>query len=252
VMQLLPIPVNDVQRISKLETKPNAGAKIMSIKRSSEPPLERTEMAHLFRVPMTTEELIRDPIMDSVRVNVIDSIDPLATVGHDLGAASGWRRVEGVTILLKRSDDHEVALHTLLGELRNPSSSCYCRRLAREDIAALFGLAEKDLEKIVSWLRSHFLDSIRVSPGRTAVNFAGTLRNIETAFRTQFRRYRVEGREYLANAYECSVPAAFSIVVSGLSNLSFLTRDVPSKREAVSPRKFHKVSNAVRRASMNL
>lgn len=210
--------------ISELRLKDTAGAKCMSIRRTSERVLERSEMARLFRVPVKTGELIGDPVIDSVRVNVIDSIDALATVGLDLGAASGWRRVEGVTILLKRSDDHEVALQRLLGELHNPYSSCYRRRLAQEEIAAFFGLAENDLEKIVSWLRSHFLDSIRVFHGHTAVTFKGNLHNIETAFRTQFRRYRVEGRDYVANAHECSVPAAFSSVVSGLRNLSFLTR----------------------------
>lgn len=194
----------------------------MSMGRSVRPILERTEIARCFRVPMTTEELIRDPVLDSERVQVVDSVDSLATIGLDLGVAACSRRVECVTMLLRRSESHEVALHTLLGEIYSPSSSCYRRRFLQEDIAALFGLAEKDIEKIVSWLELNSLESIRVSPARTSLSFAGSLHAVETAFRTQFHRYRVEGREYLANAYECSIPAAFSMVVSGLCNLSVL------------------------------
>jgi Pro-kumamolisin, activation domain len=212
----------------------------MSLGRSSSPILERAEIARSFGVSTITEELIRDPVLDSERVQVIDSVDATATIGTDLGVAACLRRVEGVTILLKRSDRHEVALHTLLGEIHNPSSSCYRRRFLLEDIAALFGLAERDIEKIVLWLESHSLESVRVSPARTSVRCAGTLHAIETAFRTQFRCYRVEGREYLANAYECSIPAAFSTVVSAVCNLSFLTVGRTVKKETERPTESHR------------
>jgi hypothetical protein len=175
-----------------------------------------------FRVQPPEEELILDPVVDSDRVQVADSIDPLARIGYDLGIPPWSMSIEGVTMILKRSDEHEIALHTLLGEMKDPTSPLYPSRFTGEDFAQLFGLTERDIDKVVSWMRLQGLESLKLSPARTSITFSGNLLAVEAAFRTEFHRYRFEGREYLANACELSVPAAFAPVISGFCHLSNL------------------------------
>jgi hypothetical protein len=173
-----------------------------------------------FRVQTAEENLIVDPVVDSQRVYVRGSVDPLATIGYDLGIPRWSMRIERATMILKRSDEHEAALHALLGEMQNRSSPLHPRLSRSDDFARLFGLTESDIDKIISWMRLRGLESIEASPARTSIAFSGNLLVIEAAFRTEFHRYRFEGREYLANAYALSAPAAFATVISRFCGLS--------------------------------
>jgi hypothetical protein len=185
---------------------------------------EVEELVGRFSLSVNDASLIPHPILDSVRTGVVDSLDEVAKVGCEIGAPAASARLAGMTMLLRRSHAHERALNTLLAEIHDPSSPWYGRRFAAEHVAAVFGLPECDVQKIVSWLRSKQMESIVVSPARMAVSFAGNLRAVEAAFLTQFRCFEVSGRAYLANAYPCSVPEAFGQVIRGIYNLSFVTR----------------------------
>ena len=165
------------------------------------------------------EDLIIDPVVDTDRVCVANSIDLVAILGYDLGIAPCSIRVEGAIMLLKRSDEHESVLLTMRREMRNRLSKLGSERFTTEDFATCFGLTEIDIEKTISWMRLQELKSLTVSPSRASIKFSGDLLAVEAAFKTEFQRYRFEGRDYFTSAYDLSVPRALAPVISGFRNL---------------------------------
>jgi Pro-kumamolisin, activation domain len=155
------------------------------------------------------EELTLDPADDTTRLHVSDSVDLVTMMGYDLGIRRWSMRIDRATMILKRSDEHEAALRVLIGEMEDRASPFYPDRFTDEDFAITFGLPKRDIDKVVSWMRLKELESLKVSPARTSIVFSGNLLVLEAAFRTEFHRYRFDGKEYLANAYELSVPGGF-------------------------------------------
>jgi trimeric autotransporter adhesin len=122
-------------------------------------------------------------------------------------------------MIFSRSAQQEADFAALLSDLQKPLSRPYLRYFSPKALAARFGLAAKDIDKVVTWMKSQALKSIRVSAGLTAITFSGQVGIIETAFETRIRRYRIGRREYLVNIDEFSIPAAFACVISLIGGL---------------------------------
>ena len=163
-----------------------------------------------------TQERIAGPVINSMRVCLSGSIDAVTSSGDDLGRASQSMRIRGATLCFARSPQQETALSALFVELQKPLSRPLLRQLPQTMVAAQFGLAKSDIDKVVSWMKSQRLDTITVSPWRSSVTFSGYVAAVEAAFMTRVHRYRTSEREYLANIYELSVPAALAQVMSGV------------------------------------
>jgi hypothetical protein len=184
----------------------------------------------VFHAYAAQEDLIVDPVVDTDRVCVPNSRDLLAMLGQDLGIAPWSIRVEGAIMLLKRSDDHEAVLLSMRREMPNRSSKPGSDWFTAEDFTNCFGLNETDIEKTISWMRLQGLESLTVSPNRTSIKFSGDLLAVEAAFSTEFHRYRFEGRNYFASAYELSVPSALAPVISGFPNLRISVQPPAAKQ----------------------
>jgi hypothetical protein len=188
----------------------------MNKRRKLQPIVGRQARPGFIHVRADEQELIQD-----ARARVHNSIDPVADIGYDLGIPPWWMRIEDATMILKRSDEHQAALATVpTGMRRHPNSHLDPARFTEEELAILVGPTERDISKITSWMTSQELTSLNVSPARTSINFSGTLLAVEAAFDTEFHLFRWEGKEYLANVCELSIPAAFSAVVSGFCHFN--------------------------------
>jgi hypothetical protein len=195
-------------------------------------PVARTQWdPSAFRIFAAESDLIVDPVIDSDRVRVSGSLEPTPPFERDLGIPPWQLRIDDAAIVFKRSDDHWRALRVLLRELENPTTPLNLEWLAAADFARFFGLTQRDTEKIVWWLQSQGLEPVEVSPTRTSITFSGNLLSIEAAFHTEFRCYQFKGKEYLTNANEISVPAAFAHVVGGFPKLGgFVPQPKPHTR----------------------
>lgn len=171
----------------------------------------------LFRLHRAGQDLIRTPVADADRVRIRGSIDRLPHIGRYLGVPACRIRLENAALMLKRSDEHEEVMALWLSEMQKPAPKIGRSRITADDLSTMFGLSPSDIGKITDWMQSQYLDTIRVSASRTAIGFSGDLLAVEAAFRTEFQSYRFGDRDYLANAFELSVPAAFAGVVSGVS-----------------------------------
>jgi subtilase family serine protease len=144
---------------------------------------------------------------------------PLARAAFDQGRVEGSMKISHAAIVFRLSTAQQAALDKLLADQQDPRSASYHKWLTPEQYAARFGMSDGDLAKVSAWLSSQGLKVEGYSRGRTQIFFSGNAAQVETAFRTQFNRYLVDGEMHFANATEVYVPAALSSAVLGFRGL---------------------------------
>jgi hypothetical protein len=164
---------------------------------------------------------------------------PLARAQYDQGAAPPDLPMNRIMLVLKRSPDQEAALQDLLAQQQVTSSASFHKWLTPDQFGQQFGPADADIQAVTSWLASYGFQSIKVSKGRTVIEFSGTASQVQTALHTTIHRYVVNGEAHWANANDPQVPVALAPVVSGfvsLHNFHKKPASVRSGRTAVLTR----------------
>ena len=168
---------------------------------------------------------------NAVRPRVTDRVDiaqlatlsgnkhPLAGAQHDQGAAPPDLPMNRVMLVLKRGSDQEASLQNLLVQQQVTSSPSFHKWLTPDQFGQQFGPADADIQAVTSWLASFGFQSIKVSKGRTVIEFSGTASQVETALHTPIHRYVVNGESHWANANDPQIPAALAPVVAGFVSL---------------------------------
>jgi len=163
------------------------------------------------------------------------SLHALAVRDFELGRVDASLPLE-IAIAFKPSAAQQRELELLLAEQRDPASPGFRRWLTPDEYAARFGMNEADLGEVRAWLAGHGLAVRGTSRSRNELYVRGSAGEIERAFRTELRRYRVDGRIHFANATDPSVPAAFADVVLAIRKLSDFRPEPRLRRPAAAPR----------------
>ena len=144
---------------------------------------------------------------------------PQALPEFDAGPVDPSLPMKNMILSLKVSPDKQAALDRLLAEQQDPASPNFHKWLTPEEFGSRFGPSPQELAAITAWLKSKGFVIEKVANGRLWINFSGTAADVEKAFHTQIRNYRVEGKTYVANAMDPSIPRAFSGLVAGIVSL---------------------------------
>ncbi len=152
----------------------------------------------------------------------------------DQGRMDGGARLEGVSLIFKRTHEQDSAMEKLLKEQQDASSANYHQWLTPEQYADRFGLSAIDVAAVTSWLQAQSFRVERVARNHSRIFFTGTVSQIETVFRTEMHHYVVRGEQHFANATEPSVPAALSGVVLGFDHLDDFRPKARVKSHTVS------------------
>jgi subtilase family serine protease len=144
---------------------------------------------------------------------------PLARPEFDQGAAPASQVMETMMLGLKRSPAQEAALEKLMAEQTDKSSPNFHKWLTPVEFGKQFGPSDQDIQIVTSWLQSHGFQSVEVSNGRTVIEFAGNVGQVQAAFHTVIHNYLVGGKEHYANAADPSIPTALTSVVTGVASL---------------------------------
>jgi subtilase family serine protease len=150
---------------------------------------------------------------------VVGGAHPLALPEFDQGRVEGSMKVDHAAIVFKLSSAQQADLDKLLAEQQDPRSANYRKWLTPEQYAARFGMSDSDLAKVSAWLTSQGMTVSGFSRARTSLFFSGSAAQVESALRTQFNRYLVNGEIHFANATEIYVPAALSSTVMSFRGL---------------------------------
>ncbi len=163
---------------------------------------------------------ITSPVSDTPRIPLSGNVYPLAQARNDIGAAALGAQSGRLMLILKRSPEQQNRLDTFLSEVQDPESPNYHRFITPEEFGRLYGPSNNDVAAITSWLQGHGLTVAGVNKGRTAIEFSGTIGQLQQTFQTSIHRFSIGGTEHLANVSDPEIPAAFAQVVGGVASLN--------------------------------
>jgi subtilase family serine protease len=162
---------------------------------------------------------VTQAVDDSNRVTLHGNVHRMARAEFDRGAVADSQLATRVDLILKRSDEQDAALRQLLDQQQDKSSPNYHKWLTPDQFGKQFGPADSDIQAVTDWLTSRGFTNIKVSPGRTRVEFSGNVGQINSAFQTQIHHFYVGGQMHSANVSDPQIPAALSPVVRGVASL---------------------------------
>ena len=163
---------------------------------------------------------VTQTVDESNRFTLKGNVHPMARTQFDRGAVSDAQPATHMALALKRSDEQEAALRQLLDQQQDKSSPNYHKWLTPDQFGKQFGPADTDIQAVTDWLTSRGFTNIKVSPGRTRVEFSGNISQVQNAFQTQIHHYMVNGTMHMANVSDPQIPAALAPVVRGVAHLN--------------------------------
>jgi hypothetical protein len=125
-----------------------------------------------------------------------------------------------LVLVLSRSTQQEAELQTWLQSVQDRDSPNYRRFLSPEEFGKRFGVGDADLRSIQNWLTGHGFTVSKISKGRMAIEFSGSVGQIQTTFHTSIHSFLVGGEQHWANASDPQIPRALAPVVAGLAALN--------------------------------
>jgi hypothetical protein len=168
--------------------------------------------------------LITKPVDETQLTVLKGNTHPLARAEFDQGAAPMDLPMNRMLLVLKRSDEQESALKSLIDSQQDKSSPNYHKWLTPEAFGKQFGPSDQDIQQVTSWLQSHAFEIAQVSKGRTIIEFSGTAAQVQEALHTSIHKYAVKGEEHWANSSDPQIPAALTPVVAGVESLNNFPR----------------------------
>jgi hypothetical protein len=154
----------------------------------------------------------------------------LARAQNDQGAAPPDLPMNRIMLVLKRSAEQESALQNLLTQQQVNGSPSYHQWLTPDQFGQQFGPADSDIQAVTSWLASYGFQSIKVSRGRTVIEFSGTAAQVAAGLHTSIHKYLVNGESHWGNASDPQIPAALAPVVAGFASLHNFPKRASSSR----------------------
>jgi hypothetical protein len=155
----------------------------------------------------------------SAMVALPGNVHPLARPDFDVGRLDPGMKLSGLSLLFRMSPDQAALEKHALAAQQDPASPSYHRWISPEQYATAFGARAADVERAAGWLASQGLSVDGPSRSATRLGFSGTVAQLERAFRTEMRRYRVSGEDHFAMSAAPSVPADLAPSVLGIHGL---------------------------------
>jgi subtilase family serine protease len=143
--------------------------------------------------------------------------------------------VEHIHMLLRPDPAREQAAEAYVEQLTQPGSANYHKWLTAKEFGSRFGVADADIEKVTSWLKTKGFTVNHVYPNRMMIDFSGNAGQVAHAFNTEIDNVTIRGVPSLANIRDPQVPAALAPVVEGIVSLNnFRPRSTRTVRPAVT------------------
>ena len=158
-------------------------------------------------------------IDESRRTEIKDHLHPALRESRDMGAADPALRADRLTLILRASPAQEADLEQYLQNLQTPGHPDFHRWLTPNAFASRFGVTPADLRTLSAWLQSKGFHVDPLPAGGRAIQFGGTIAQVDRVFGTRIRRYEWRGERHLAASVNPSIPVALAPVVQGFASL---------------------------------
>jgi subtilase family serine protease len=138
----------------------------------------------------------------------------------DQGRAPDSLPQEHILMMLRRSEQQQLALQQFMESQYDPHSADFHRWLTPQQFGVEFGPSSGDIQKVTQWLTQHGFRLNNVPAGGLFVDFSGTAGQVTEAFHTEIHRYRVHGQDHYANSSDPYIPTALAPLVTGFRALN--------------------------------
>jgi hypothetical protein len=159
-------------------------------------------------------------IDESSLVTLRGNTHPLAQLRYDRGPAPVSMPANRLLLILSRSTEQEAELQSYLESVQDANSPNYRKFLNPDEFGKRFGVSDSDLQTVQSWLAGHGFSVNKVAKGRMAIEFSGTVGQVQGAFHTSLHSYLINGERHWANASDPQIPSALAPVVAGFASLN--------------------------------
>lgn len=151
---------------------------------------------------------------------VPEKLRPEIHVAKRLAAVPREKELE-LTLALDLPD--RKTLQTFIDQLHNEQSPLYHQWLTPQQFGQRFGMPKEEYQAMVDWLKEQGFNVTHTWPNRLAIDFKGSVAQIETIFHTELSNYKYQGRNYYAHSRLPQMPARFAtkvVKILGLENFS--------------------------------
>jgi sugar lactone lactonase YvrE len=163
---------------------------------------------------------ITQTVDDSSFTVLRGNVNHRATARYDQGPAPSTLAAKRMLLVLKRSDEQEAVLREFLLSVSDQTSPNYHKFLSPDDFEKRFGPAASDVAVVASWLESKGLIVDRMLKGGAAIEFSGTVGQVQEAFHTPIHHFVVQGKNYWSNTSDPRIPSALAPVVAGVARMN--------------------------------
>jgi hypothetical protein len=140
-------------------------------------------------------------------------------------------------LVLGATAEQEHQARTLVDSQQTKGSPNFHRWIAPEEFGRRFGPSDEEVQQVIDWLQRQGFSVSGIARSKRWIEFTGTSAQVESAFQTEMRHYRVDGDLHTANATDISIPVALSPVVRGVVSLhDFYSKPalIPSNKRATA------------------
>ncbi len=183
------------------------------------------------------------PVDDSDRVVLRGNRHPLARPENDIGPMDVRLPLQRMILVLTPGPTVERQMEQFLGEQLDPASPNYHQWLTPEQFQQRFGVPPEQIAAVEDWLKSYGFTIDEVPAGGRAINFSGTVLQVEQAFHVPMRTFLVNGVVHHANAQDPSIPRALAGVVVGPLSLHDFRKQAMHTRPRPLPATYYTSPN---------
>jgi subtilase family serine protease len=169
--------------------------------------------------PVTTHDRITQAVDENQRVWLEGNTLPSALPAYETGSVDGGKLLSRMVLVLTPDPSQQSALDSLTADQQDPASPLYHQWISPEAYAEHFGASAADIEQVQNWLESHGFQVEEVAASHRSLTFSGTAAQVESAFQTQMKTYKIGGSQHIANSSDPTIPAALAPVVAGVVSL---------------------------------
>ncbi len=163
-------------------------------------------------------------IRDDQRVTLVGNVHAALRDAQEIGITDPALPMQKMILTFKMAPDAKYRLDQLLAAQQDPKSSYFHQWLTPSQFGHLFGPSQADLNAVTAWLLSKGFEVRGIANGRMSLEFSGSVAQVQNAFRTSIRDYKIGNEIRHANAEDPSIPAAFANVVAGIVSLHNIPR----------------------------
>jgi subtilase family serine protease len=164
--------------------------------------------------------MVKEKIDENRLVMFHGNTHPEATEENDQGVIDDSTPLTGLQIVLQRPPETQAAFDQFTADLHNPQSPSFHQWLTNAQVGTLYGPAPEDIAAVTAWLISKGLTVNSVNPDGMVIEFSGTAKTVQTAFRTPIHNLKVNGETHFSNMKDPEMPVALAGVVGGIAKLN--------------------------------